>query len=349
LVQEIGAESSTGERFDHKNIRRRVYDALNVLMAIDIIAKDKKEIRWLGLPNDLAQDLKHLQSDRAALERRTAEKRKNLTDLLRRLIALKSLISRNRKAAKYHGHSIKAASSTTVLSNASSSAILLKGQHEKLQLPFILINAPKDCRVHCEMLEDRTQYLFQFDSPFFINEDVEILRLMGLDQAAPEELRSWLSPDLLGLWLEGAMPAASAARCGPILRALAAPITNKRSSNKKAAPNPPTVTFHDLMNPPVKRNNNHATNVNMANGSTMSDLGFVPTADRKGAMFGGAAIATHPLAAAAAFSATSPQTMFSRSYSLTDTVDDGTTHEAPSNKRGNSLALFSTLGSSPIL
>nr|CAG8475128.1 2131_t:CDS:2 [Entrophospora candida] len=29
---------------DQKNIRRRVYDALNVLMAMDIIAKDKKEI-----------------------------------------------------------------------------------------------------------------------------------------------------------------------------------------------------------------------------------------------------------------------------------------------------------------
>lgn len=30
------------ERFDEKNIRRRVYDALNVLMAMNIIAKEKK-------------------------------------------------------------------------------------------------------------------------------------------------------------------------------------------------------------------------------------------------------------------------------------------------------------------
>jgi hypothetical protein len=36
--------------FDQKNIRRRVYDALNVLMAMNIIAKDKKEIKWLGIP-----------------------------------------------------------------------------------------------------------------------------------------------------------------------------------------------------------------------------------------------------------------------------------------------------------
>lgn len=40
---------------DQKNIRRRVYDALNVLMAMNIISKDKKEIRWIGLPTNSAQ------------------------------------------------------------------------------------------------------------------------------------------------------------------------------------------------------------------------------------------------------------------------------------------------------
>lgn len=38
-------------QYDEKNIRRRVYDALNVLMAMDIISKEKKEIRWKGLPS----------------------------------------------------------------------------------------------------------------------------------------------------------------------------------------------------------------------------------------------------------------------------------------------------------
>ncbi|KAG0773521.1 hypothetical protein G6F22_014808 [Rhizopus arrhizus] len=36
--------------YDQKNIRRRVYDALNVLMAMNIITKDKKVIKWLGIP-----------------------------------------------------------------------------------------------------------------------------------------------------------------------------------------------------------------------------------------------------------------------------------------------------------
>jgi hypothetical protein len=35
---------------DEKNIRRRVYDALNVLEAIGMISKVKKAIQWLGWP-----------------------------------------------------------------------------------------------------------------------------------------------------------------------------------------------------------------------------------------------------------------------------------------------------------
>ena len=45
-------------QFDEKNIRWRVYDALNVLMALDIITRDKKEIQWKGLPT---QDVKGLE------------------------------------------------------------------------------------------------------------------------------------------------------------------------------------------------------------------------------------------------------------------------------------------------
>ena len=39
------------QHYDEKNIRRRVYDALNVLMAMDIIGKENKDIFWRGLPS----------------------------------------------------------------------------------------------------------------------------------------------------------------------------------------------------------------------------------------------------------------------------------------------------------
>ena len=49
------------QQYDQKNIRRRVYDALNVLMAMNIIYKDKKDINWLGFPTDSAQEIIALQ------------------------------------------------------------------------------------------------------------------------------------------------------------------------------------------------------------------------------------------------------------------------------------------------
>nr|ACU18146.1 unknown [Glycine max] len=46
-----GVSTPDQQQYDEKNIRRRVYDALNVLMAMDIISKDKKEIQWKGSPS----------------------------------------------------------------------------------------------------------------------------------------------------------------------------------------------------------------------------------------------------------------------------------------------------------
>lgn len=64
------AGSPTNAAFDEKNIRRRVYDALNVLMAMDIISKDKKEIRWQGLPSAPADRAERLKAERGRLRTR---------------------------------------------------------------------------------------------------------------------------------------------------------------------------------------------------------------------------------------------------------------------------------------
>lgn len=173
LVRDIGLEMG---KCDHKNIRRRVYDALNVLMAIDIIRKEKKEIRWLGLPNEAADDLRALESERQLLQERINEKSKNLREILRRCISLKNLIDRNAEIQQ-------------------SSSTLNTG--DKLPLPFILISAARDCHVHCEMLEDRTQYFFEFNTSFQINEDIEIMRLMGLDTGRIERIKSFFPKELV--------------------------------------------------------------------------------------------------------------------------------------------------------
>jgi len=47
------------KQFDERNVRRRVYDALNVLMAVGVIRKDKatRKILWQGLPNKVQDAL----------------------------------------------------------------------------------------------------------------------------------------------------------------------------------------------------------------------------------------------------------------------------------------------------
>jgi hypothetical protein len=43
----------TPQAYDEKNIRRRVYDALNVLMAMGIISKEKKQVQYVKDQNDI--------------------------------------------------------------------------------------------------------------------------------------------------------------------------------------------------------------------------------------------------------------------------------------------------------
>ncbi|CAI0469195.1 unnamed protein product [Linum tenue] len=69
------------QQYDEKNIRRRVYDALNVLMALDIISKDKKEIQWKGLPRTSLSDIEELKAERLSLRNRIEKKAHYLQEL----------------------------------------------------------------------------------------------------------------------------------------------------------------------------------------------------------------------------------------------------------------------------
>ncbi|KAI8381172.1 uncharacterized protein BYT42DRAFT_494046 [Radiomyces spectabilis] len=97
--------------YDQKNIRRRVYDALNVLMAMGIIAKDKKEIKWLGVPAcyqgdqahnknknaDLLQQIEQEERRQAELESMVDRTRMQIRGKLTRHLQVCDLIHRNQQ------------------------------------------------------------------------------------------------------------------------------------------------------------------------------------------------------------------------------------------------------------
>jgi len=151
--------SPTDQQYDQKNIRRRVYDALNVLMAMNIISKEKKEIRWLGLPTNSIQEANGLELDKAKRIDRIKAKTQQLQDLILQQIAFKNLVERNKEREKREGPP------------APNSAI---------QLPFIIVNTSKKTVIDCSISNDKMEYLFNFDDTFEIHDDMEVLKRMGL-------------------------------------------------------------------------------------------------------------------------------------------------------------------------
>ncbi|CCI49502.1 hypothetical protein ABG067_002382 [Albugo candida] len=167
LVREFVTSRPNDAVYDEKNIRRRVYDALNVLMAMNIISKERKEIRWIGFPNTPQPDAQLLMAERNERLRNLERKKQHLQDLLE--ISLKKLLRRNTALAH----------SKTAMDSADEGRIFL---------PFIVVNTNKDTMIQCEMSEDREDIFFNFSAPFEINDDTEILRRLQLHRCSRKDL-----------------------------------------------------------------------------------------------------------------------------------------------------------------
>ncbi|OVA06959.1 Transcription factor E2F/dimerization partner (TDP) [Macleaya cordata] len=144
------------QQYDEKNIRRRVYDALNVLMAMDIISKDKKEIQWKGLPRTSLNDIEELKAERIGLRNRIEKKAAYLQELEEQFVGLQNLIQRNE-----HLYSS---------GNAPTGGVAL---------PFILVQTRPHATVEVEISEDMQLVHFDFNStPFELHDDNYVLKAM---------------------------------------------------------------------------------------------------------------------------------------------------------------------------
>lgn len=139
LVEEFCSQEARGQpvdpaSFDQKNIRRRVYDALNVLMAMNIISKDKKEIRWIGLPTNSAQQCSALEKENQKRKERIEAKQQQLRELILQQVSFKSLVTRNKESEE-----------RGIVPSPSSA----------IQMPFIIVNTHKKTHVNCSISNDK--------------------------------------------------------------------------------------------------------------------------------------------------------------------------------------------------
>ncbi|XP_049848933.1 transcription factor Dp-1-like, partial [Schistocerca gregaria] len=157
--------SNVSNHFDEKNVRRRVYDALNVLMAVNIIDKNKKEVRWIGLP-DATEEIELLTKKKEEQEDLINKKKEQIHDLEAQCRLYEGLIARNMHA-EFQQQGADPDQQITLLT-------------QRITLPFIIIHTKSKAKIDCYMNENHTYYAFDFSLPFSICHEYEIVKSMNI-------------------------------------------------------------------------------------------------------------------------------------------------------------------------
>ena len=134
-------------KIDENNIRHRVYDALNVLMAMDIISKEKKEIWWRGFSTNGKNNFDRWEKERISLLKRIESKKEYLQELLIQNIFFRNLTERNRYNAEMKTNSFNTTTPPSVT--------------EKNHLPFIVVHSLPKAVINYDMNTDHTDVCFQ--------------------------------------------------------------------------------------------------------------------------------------------------------------------------------------------
>ncbi|EKX54369.1 hypothetical protein GUITHDRAFT_132115 [Guillardia theta CCMP2712] len=178
LVNEF-KESNCADYGDDKNIRRRAYDALNVLTAMGIISKDKRDIKWKGFPPMKSENGSNsnpaLSKERSRLLQEIENKKKEVEDkntlvrdLATQFVSLKRLLSRNELTEHEPCH------------------------QKKIYLPFVIVNTDMDNSVVCEISQDEKFAEINCTKPFKLYDDRGTLSKMQLHLCSESELNQIL-------------------------------------------------------------------------------------------------------------------------------------------------------------
>ncbi|THD21983.1 Transcription factor Dp 1 [Fasciola hepatica] len=184
LVHEYAAEHpmipSEQLHYIQKNIRRRVYDALNVLMALNVLQKEKKEIRWVGLPVNMIEECRRLEEEREKRQVSLRNKTLEIQDLILQLIAFKNLVMRNRINDRYRRSQADSDDGSTLTEAHGHPSGSSQVRTEKIPLPFLVISTNRKTVIDCNISNDKLDYVFNFDQAFEIRDEVDTLKRLGL-------------------------------------------------------------------------------------------------------------------------------------------------------------------------
>ena len=147
-----------GKLKDDKNIRRRLYDAVNVLDAVDVLVKTNKDITWKGLSTNHAEQGRRLVSEHDGRRKQIKEKEEAMREQLIQHVTFHNLVCYNQ--GRHHLPFVRNA--------------------DNIFAPFVLISAHPYAEIHCEASRDMSDVMLDVNAPFFVNDENSVLNQMGL-------------------------------------------------------------------------------------------------------------------------------------------------------------------------
>lgn len=171
LIDELVVTDGPERIKEEKNVRRRVYDAINVLIAAGVLERDGRTVSWQKKCDPIEVNQKKLDTDK--LRKKVQDKGKNLAGVLNKYVAIQHLMHRNAKN--------------------------LKGK-SAIQFPFIMLSTPDIPKNTMSIrVNSKATYLqLKFNKAVTIFGDMDILFALNLHKLSMGQICQYLpSKDLV--------------------------------------------------------------------------------------------------------------------------------------------------------
>mmetsp|Transcript_16626 Transcript_16626/g.24999 ORF Transcript_16626/g.24999 Transcript_16626/m.24999 type:complete len:510 (+) Transcript_16626:96-1625(+) len=185
LYQSFISENDASQEQSEKSIRRRIYDTLNVLMALGMVRKEKQTIEWIGRPGEqvTADDVKTLKKRVREADKALAQKRKSCEEENLLYYRTKTLLERNSVLKKNHGRKRRRIDPETDEEESNEEAeeedVEENDSQKKIYFPFLIFKADENSKVVCKSSNKDHKYRIDSTSEIEILNDYDILDLMA--------------------------------------------------------------------------------------------------------------------------------------------------------------------------
>lgn len=185
--------------FDFKNVQRRVYDALNVLTALDMIKKDRNKIEFVRDIHEVFGDERKnsLETPDQSREERQSEINAKVIELKRRKAQIKENIKKKKQyfdeitvqvallkklvRRNYKQEDNETAHNTPPSKGKESQLSLKKFQNtQKIHLPILVLEFKKNSAIEVLMNEDHKELIIISDTYPNLYNDNHVLLNTGL-------------------------------------------------------------------------------------------------------------------------------------------------------------------------